>query len=90
MINKEESLTAEWIDKVSKANRKADKILIEKVIRVLLLLEGLSNSGLSFIFKGGSCKSPVFVNFGIHYGISYYILIFLPLFAMPIKILLLI
>ncbi len=38
MINKE-SLTAEWIDKVSKANRNADKILVEKVIRALLLLD---------------------------------------------------
>ncbi|MBL7760563.1 MAG: nucleotidyl transferase AbiEii/AbiGii toxin family protein [Sediminibacterium sp.] len=53
MINKE-SLTEEWIDKVSKANRNADKILVEKVIRALLLLEGLSRSGLSFIFKGGT------------------------------------
>src|SRR5690349_14227359 len=53
MISKE-SLTAEWIDKVSKANRNADKILVEKVIRALLLLEGLSKSGLSFIFKGGT------------------------------------
>lgn len=53
MISKE-SLTTEWIDKVSKANRNADKILVEKVIRALLLLEGLSKSGLSFIFKGGT------------------------------------
>lgn len=27
---------------------------IEKVIRALLLLEGLSNSGLEFVFKGGT------------------------------------
>jgi predicted nucleotidyltransferase component of viral defense system len=53
MISKE-SLTAEWIDKVSKANRNADKILVEKVIRALLLLEGLSKTDLSFIFKGGT------------------------------------
>src|SRR4051812_21421256 len=53
MISKE-TLTPEWIDKVSKANRNADKILIEKVIRALLLLEGLSKSGLPFIFKGGT------------------------------------
>lgn len=53
MISKE-SLTAKWIDKVSKANRNVDKILVEKVIRALLLLEGLSSSGLSFIFKGGT------------------------------------
>lgn len=49
-----ESLTKEWIEKVSKANRNADKILVEKVIRALLLLEGLSKSGLSFVFKGGT------------------------------------
>jgi hypothetical protein len=36
MISKE-SLTAAWIDKVSKANRNADKILVEKVIRALLM-----------------------------------------------------
>lgn len=53
MISKE-SLTTEWIDKVSSVNRNADKILVEKVIRALLLLEGLSKSGLSFIFKGGT------------------------------------
>ena len=50
----QETLTQQWIDKVSKANRNADKILVEKVIRALLLLEGLSNVGLSFVFKGGS------------------------------------
>ncbi len=53
MISKE-TLTAEWIDKVSKANRNADKILVEKVIRALLLLEGLAKTELSFIFKGGT------------------------------------
>jgi len=53
MISKE-TLTAEWIEKVSKDNRNADKILIEKVIRALMLLEGLSKSGLPFIFKGGT------------------------------------
>ncbi len=53
MINKE-TLTQQWIDKVSKSNRNADKILVEKVIRALLILEGLSNIGLPFIFKGGT------------------------------------
>ena len=53
MISKE-TLTIEWIEKVSKANRNADKILIEKVIRATLLLEGLSKSGIPFIFKGGT------------------------------------
>jgi hypothetical protein len=49
-----ETLQPEWIKKVSAENRKADKILIEKVIRALLLLEGLAQTGLPFIFKGGS------------------------------------
>ena len=53
MIAKD-SLQPEWIHQVSAENRKADKILIEKVIRSLLLLEGLVESGLPFIFKGGT------------------------------------
>lgn len=43
-----------WINEVSAKNNKADKILVEKVIRALLLLEGLSQSGLNFVFKGGT------------------------------------
>ena len=53
MIDKEK-ITLEWIEKVSKANRNADKILVEKVIRALLLLEGLVKQKLSFVFKGGT------------------------------------
>lgn len=53
MINKEE-ITIDWINKVSKENRKADKILIEKVIRTLLLLEGLGKHKVPFVFKGGT------------------------------------
>jgi len=34
-------LNIDWISKVSKSNRSVDKILVEKVIRALLLLEGL-------------------------------------------------
>ncbi|MFH1429579.1 MAG: nucleotidyl transferase AbiEii/AbiGii toxin family protein, partial [Candidatus Margulisiibacteriota bacterium] len=49
-----DTLQLDWINKVSVENRKADKILVEKVIRALLLLEGLAQSGLSFIFKGGT------------------------------------
>jgi hypothetical protein len=49
-----DTLQPEWINKVSAENRKADRILIEKVIRALLLLEGLAQTGLPFIFKGGS------------------------------------
>lgn len=53
MIDKEK-ITLEWIEKVSKANRNVDKILVEKVIRALLLLEGLVKQKLSFVFKGGT------------------------------------
>lgn len=48
------SLTIDWLNQVSSENRKADKILVEKVIRALLLLEGLVNGKLEFIFKGGT------------------------------------
>lgn len=53
MISKA-SLHIDWITKVSAANRKADKILVEKVIRALLLLEGLAKLDLNFVFKGGT------------------------------------
>jgi hypothetical protein len=53
MIDKEK-ITIEWIENVSKANRNADKILVEKVIRALLLLEGLVKQKISFVFKGGT------------------------------------
>jgi len=47
-------LHIDWIKEASAKNNKADKILVEKVVRVLLLLEGLSSSSLKFIFKGGT------------------------------------
>lgn len=53
MIDKEQ-LSIDWINKVSKANRNADKILVEKVIRALLLLEGLVQAEIPFVFKGGT------------------------------------
>ncbi len=53
MINKEE-ITIDWINTISKKKRKADKILVEKVIRALLLLEGLVKYEVPFIFKGGT------------------------------------
>ncbi|MDR3626419.1 MAG: nucleotidyl transferase AbiEii/AbiGii toxin family protein [Ignavibacteriaceae bacterium] len=49
-----ESITLEWINKVAKENRNADKILVEKVIRALLLVEGLAKQKLQFVFKGGT------------------------------------
>lgn len=48
------SLEIGWITEVSNRNRKADKILVEKVIRALLLLEGLVESNITFVFKGGT------------------------------------
>lgn len=53
MINQKE-ITSEWLSKVSKENKNADKILIEKVVRALLLLEGLVKQKIPFIFKGGT------------------------------------
>tara|TARA_R110002049_G_scaffold236239_1_gene409463 strand:+ start:15069 stop:16145 length:1077 start_codon:yes stop_codon:yes gene_type:complete len=49
----EDSLKEKWITDVARQHR-ADPILIEKVVRALLLLEHLQNSGLEFIFKGGT------------------------------------
>jgi hypothetical protein len=53
MISKE-TLTTEWLNKISEQNGNADLILLEKVIRALFLLEGLAESGLPFVFKGGT------------------------------------
>jgi len=50
----QKAITIDWINKVSKENRNADKILVEKVIRALLLLEGLVKEKLPFVFKGGT------------------------------------
>lgn len=49
-----EKISIDWLEKVSKSNHNADKILVEKVIRALLLLEGLVKYNLSFVFKGGT------------------------------------
>lgn len=53
MINQKE-ISIEWLEKVSKENGKADKIIVEKVIRALLLLEGLVKRKVPFVFKGGT------------------------------------
>ena len=53
MISKE-CISLEWIKKVSVQNKNADKILVEKVIRALRLLEGLVEEKLEFVFKGGT------------------------------------
>ena len=50
----QESCTSnEWISEIAKTH-KADKGLVQKLIRALILLEGLSESNLKFVFKGGT------------------------------------
>jgi len=49
-----DTFSIEWIKEVSAKNRNADKTLIEKVCRAFALLEGLSESGIDFVFKGGT------------------------------------
>src|ERR1035437_2966504 len=51
---KKETLSEDWIQEVCKKNHNADPILVEKVIRALFLVEGLSKTDLSFVFKGGT------------------------------------
>jgi predicted nucleotidyltransferase component of viral defense system len=53
MINQKE-ITVEWLSEVSKKHRSVDKILTEKTIRALLLLEGLTKQNFDFVFKGGT------------------------------------
>ncbi len=55
MINLDE-ISGEWLNQVSKKHRNADRILAEKVIRALLLLEGLAKQKLPFVFKGGTAS----------------------------------
>lgn len=50
----EECITIEWIKTVSAQNNGADKILVEKAIRALRLLEGLVDEKVEFVFKGGT------------------------------------
>jgi len=47
-------LTPDWIKEESKKNNDADKILVDRALHALLLLEGLSKQNLDFIFKGGT------------------------------------
>jgi hypothetical protein len=53
MIDKDK-VNIDWINQVSKQNRKTDKILVEKLIRALQLLEGLVLNKIPFVFKGGT------------------------------------
>ena len=53
MIN-EKSLNSHRIKEIADKGIKTDPVLIEKVIRALLLLEGLVESEIKFVFKGGT------------------------------------
>lgn len=54
MIDLERTLSSEWLETVIEKLGAKDRILVEKTIRALILLEGLADSGLDFIFKGGT------------------------------------
>jgi hypothetical protein len=49
-----------WIETIAKSTKANDKILVEKVVRALMLLEGLAKSDLNFIFKGGTALMLLF------------------------------
>jgi predicted nucleotidyltransferase component of viral defense system len=53
---KEKCFTEEWLDTFKKqaAHKRIDKIILEKMIYALHLLEQLRASGLDFTFKGGT------------------------------------
>ena len=53
---KEKCFTEEWLDsfKTQAAHKRIDKIILEKMIYALHLLEQLKVSGLDFTFKGGT------------------------------------
>ena len=55
MIN-EKSFTEEWLDSFKKQpeHRRIDKIILEKMIYALHLLEQIQINGLEFVFKGGT------------------------------------
>lgn len=68
MIDKSK-ITLEWIEQLSKNNRNADKILIDRVIHSLLLAEGLIKQNLNFVFKGGTALMLLF-NSGKRFSID--------------------
>lgn len=53
---KEHCFTDEWLEKFKKQkdHRRIDKIILEKMIYALHLLERLKSNGLNFVFKGGT------------------------------------
>ena len=59
MIDKNTTLSLDWLSKVAKQYPKSDISLIEKTVRALVLLEGLKMRGLNFVVKGG--KALMFI-----------------------------
>jgi len=59
-VIKTECISKEWIEAIAKSTKASDKILVEKVVRALMLLEGLAKSDLNFIFKGGTALMLLF------------------------------
>lgn len=53
---KDHCFTDEWLEGFKKQNdhRRIDKIILEKMIYALHLLERLKSNGLHFVFKGGT------------------------------------
>lgn len=53
---KEHCFTEEWLDafKKQKEHNRIDKIILEKMIYALHLLERIKTNGLNFVFKGGT------------------------------------
>lgn len=53
---KKHCFTEEWLDafKNQKEHKRIDKIILEKMIYALHLLEGIKANGLDFVFKGGT------------------------------------
>jgi predicted nucleotidyltransferase component of viral defense system len=53
---KEHCFTDEWLEgfKKQKNHRRIDKIILEKMIYALHLVERLKSNGLEFVFKGGT------------------------------------
>jgi len=53
---KDQCFTEEWLDqfKKQKGHRRIDKIILQKMIYGLHLLEQLKSNGLDFVFKGGT------------------------------------
>ncbi len=53
---KEHCFTEQWLEgfKKQEAHKRIDKIILEKMIYALHLLERLRSNGLDFVFKGGT------------------------------------